>query len=103
MSGKESSYVRQKLVPNGQFSGVELKNFFISFRRLQIQKHEVTINLPCSGFSLCEHFKRQFIYAFFYIQNRKMYLGKKILCQYFGVFSPACEGFSSESILYVII
>ena len=36
------------------------------------------------------------------IQNRKMCLSKKILYQYFAVFCPADDRFSSENILYVI-
>ena len=39
---------------------------------------------------------------FFYIQNRKMCLSKKILYQYFVVFCPADDRFSSENILYVV-
>ena len=39
---------------------------------------------------------------FFYIQNRKMCLSKKILYQYFVVFCPAWDSFFSENILYVI-
>ena len=36
---------------------------------------------------------------FFYIQNRKMCLSKKILYQYFVAFCPAWNSFSSENIL----
>ena len=39
---------------------------------------------------------------FFYIQNRKMCLNKKILYQYFVVFCPPWDSFSSENIFYVI-
>ena len=39
---------------------------------------------------------------FFYIQNRKTGLNKKILSQYFVVFCPAWESFSFENIYYVI-
>ena len=56
----------------------------------------------CSGFSFYEHFNRQFTLdnsQFFDIQNRKMCLNKKILHQYFSVFSPAWDSFSSENIL----
>ena len=40
---------------------------------------------------------------FFYIQNLKMHLSIKILYQYFIVFCPAWDSFSSENILYDII
>ena len=39
---------------------------------------------------------------FFYIQNRKICLSKKILYQYFVAFCHAWGSFSSEDILYVI-
>ena len=40
---------------------------------------------------------------FFHIPNRTICLSKKILYQYFVVFScPAWDNFSSENILYVI-
>ena len=40
---------------------------------------------------------------FFYIQNRKVCLSKKILYHYFvGFFCPAWDSFPSENILYVI-
>ena len=38
---------------------------------------------------------------FFYIQDRKMYLSKKVLYQYIVVFCPAWDSFSYENILYV--
>ena len=36
---------------------------------------------------------------FFNIQNRKKYLSKKILFQYYVVFCPSLDNFSSENIL----
>ena len=39
---------------------------------------------------------------FLNIQNRKMCLSKNILYQYFFVFCPALDTFSSENILYVV-
>ena len=38
---------------------------------------------------------------FFYTQNRKMLFSKNILYQYFVVFCPAWDSFSSDNILYV--
>ena len=38
----------------------------------------------------------------FYVRNLKVCLSKKILYQYFVVFCPAWDRFSSENILYVI-
>ena len=38
---------------------------------------------------------------FFYIQDRKMCLSKKVLYQYIVVFFPAWDSFSYENILYV--
>ena len=40
--------------------------------------------------------------TFFILQNRKMYLDKKILYQYFVFFCPVWDNFSSETILYAI-
>ena len=37
---------------------------------------------------------------FFYIQNRKMCFSKKFLNQYFVVFCPAWDSFSSEKTLW---
>ena len=39
---------------------------------------------------------------YLYIQNHNMCLSKKILYQYFVVFCPAWDSFSSENILYVM-
>ena len=39
---------------------------------------------------------------FFFIQNGKMCLSKKILYQYFVAFCLAWDNFSSENIFYVI-
>ena len=47
------------------------KVFYISYRRLKIQKHSVSIGISCPGF-FYKHFQRHFTYAVFYIQNRKM-------------------------------
>ena len=65
-------------------------------------RHSVSIGLFCSGFSFYEHLKGQFTEAVFYIQNRKMCLGEKILYHYIVVFCPAWDSFSSENILYDI-
>ena len=46
---------------------------------------------------LIDNFRKQF----FDIQNSKMCFSKKILYQYFVVFYPAWDNFSSENILYV--
>ena len=54
---------------------------------LGYRRHSVSIGLSCSNFSFYDYFARQFAYAVFYIQNRKMCLSKKILCQYFVGFS----------------
>ena len=85
----------------------EVKKFFINYQ-LKNQTHSVSIDLSCSGFSFYENVNRQFaflihlfnILQFFYIPNRTM--SKGILYQYFGVFCPACDSFSSENILHVI-
>ena len=37
-----------------------------------------------------------------YIKSRKMCLSKKILYQYFVIFCPVWESFSSQNILYAI-
>ena len=79
----------------------EVKKVFYKLPTSENQKHSVSISLFCSGFSFYEHFTRQFTVAVFYIQNRKMCLSKNILCQYFAVFCPAWDSFSSENILYV--
>ena len=36
----------------------------------------MSIGIPCSGFSFDEHFNRQFRYAVFYIQTRKICFSK---------------------------
>ena len=51
----------------------ELKKSFASYQRLKNQKHSVNISLSCCSFHFYEHFNKQFTYAVFYIQNRKMY------------------------------
>ena len=58
--------------------------------------------LSYSGFSVYEHCNRQFTYAVFYIQIHNECLSKKISYQNFDVFRPACNSFSSKSILHVI-
>ena len=50
----------------------EAKKVFISYRRPKTQKHLVSIDLFCSGFSFYEYFSRQFTEAVFYIQNPKI-------------------------------
>ena len=50
------------------------------------------MGLSYSRFSFYEHFNRQFTYSFFYIQNRTMCLGQKILHQYFVGFFFALLG-----------
>ena len=62
-----------------QLLGLKLKKSFASYQRLKTDKHSVSIDLPCSGFSFYERFNRQFTCAVFYIQNRKMCFTKKIL------------------------
>ena len=64
---------------------MKLKDFF-SYWRLKTQQAFFLVNL---------------MKQFFYIQNRKMCLSKKILYQYFVVFCPAIDSFSFENILYV--
>ena len=79
-------------------SGAKLKKMFISYRHLKIHKLLVIICLSCPAFSFYEHFNRQLTYAVFYIQNRNISLNKKILYQYFVVFCPVWDSFSSENI-----
>ena len=57
--------------------------------------HLVSIGLSCSGFSFYEHFNSHD--AIFYIKNRKMCVSKKILYQYFVIFSPAFDSFCIEN------
>ena len=85
-----------------QLSGVKLKKLFESYRRLKTRKYSVSIDRSCSGFSFYMHFKRQFTYTVFYILNRRMCLSKTILHQYFVVFCPFWDSFSSENILNAI-
>ena len=76
------------------------KKFFISYRRLKTQKHSVSIGHFRSVFFmniLIDNLQRRF----FYIQDRKMCLSKKVLYQYIVVFCPAWDSFSYENILYV--
>ena len=88
MSGKTLSYVRRKLLYNGH-----------SYQCLKTQKHSVCIGLFYSGFSLYEHFNRQFTYVFLCSKPRDVSshreIFKKILYQYvagffalFGTASP---------------
>ena len=44
---------------------VKLEKFFISYRRLKIQKYSVSVGVSCFGFSFYERFNRQFIYPIF--------------------------------------
>ena len=81
MSGKKSSYVRQKLHHNGR-SCPAWSYFFTIYRRLKTQMHLVS-----NGFSFYEHFHRQFTYAVFLIIKITIWVWEKhfipILCRFF--------------------
>ena len=53
----------------------------MSYPRLKALKHSVSINLSCSEFSFMNILIDNLLMQFFYIQNRKMCLSKKILFQ----------------------
>ena len=67
MPDKKLSYVRQKLLHNGDSCPVKSFKKYISFERLKTQKHLVSIGLAFSGFTFYEHFNKQFTYAVFFI------------------------------------
>ena len=52
--------------------------FFLSYQRLKTQKHSVSIGLFCSAF-FYEILIESLFMQFFYIQNHKICLIKKIL------------------------
>ena len=54
-----------------ELPGLTLK-IFLSYQGLESQEHSLGKGLSYSGFSFYEHFNRQFTYAAFFIQNRKM-------------------------------
>ena len=82
-------------------SGVKLKFFFISYRPLKTQKHLVSIDIYYFGFFM-KSLTDNLLMQFFYVPDRTMCLIKKILQQYFIVFCPVWDNFSSENNLYVI-
>ena len=69
----------------------------ISYWCLKTQYHSVSIGLSSCHFSFYEHFNWQFIYAFFYIQDPKMFQQKDFIP--ILVFYPNQNSFFSENIL----
>ena len=82
---------------------MKLKNFFL----IVIDVLKLRSIQQASAFAglvslVLNFFRDNVLKQLFYIQNREMCLNKKILHQYFVVFYPAWDNFSSKNIFYVI-
>ena len=77
-------------------------NFFCKLL-LKIQKHFVSIDFSCSGFSFHEHFNRQFTYGVFFIfKTPGCALVKRFYSNTLSHFWPVWDSFLTENILYVV-
>ena len=84
MSNKNRVMSNKSCITMDTVVRLEVKKI-ISCWCLEINKHWVSISLSCSDFSW-NILINNLIAQFFYIQNRKIRLSRKILCQYYRVF-----------------
>ena len=84
MSNKNRVMSNKSCITMDAVVWLEVKKI-ISYRCLETNKHWVSVSLSCSDFSW-NILINNLVAQFFYSQNRRICLSRKILCQYYRVF-----------------